>query len=76
MAYAIIRTDNYARETVAENFVAQHIPYESEAAIMLNALRDSRHEGDPNWYKIVKSDYQLWRGMAEFVDTDENEFFE
>ena len=62
----IVRTDNYARETVPEYLVAENIKSEQEAKIMVKALRDTCSEDNPNWYKLVADDYELWRGMAEF----------
>lgn len=63
----IVRTDNYARETVAEGLVAENIRWGDEARIMLLALQRSPTRGDSDWYKLVADDYVLWRGMEEFV---------
>lgn len=76
-SYALVRTNNYDNEAIAEHFVAQHIPNRTEGLCMLIALRDSKQRDDSDWYKLVASDYQLWRGMAEFVDgAEDNEFVE
>lgn len=75
-SYALVRTNNYNNEAVAEHFVAQHIPNRTEGLCMLLALRNSPQRSDSDWYKLVENDYQLWRGMAEFVVAEDNEFFE
>ena len=62
----IICTDNFNREHVAESLVADNVNsyYAKDIVDFLNS-RES--EGSPDYYKVVDSDYNLWRVMEEFV---------
>lgn len=57
----IVCTDNFARETQSERFVAENIRNEREAKIMLDALRKTCTDHEPDWYKLVPDDYVLYR---------------
>jgi hypothetical protein len=62
----IVQTDNYDRETVAEELVAENIKSEEYAGIMLNALQT--HRRNPAvWFKLAKDDYRLYRGMEDLI---------
>ena len=63
----IIWKDGYDRESVAERLVAEGIRYESDAKIMVEALRAACKGDDSQWYIIVSDNHRLWRGMADIV---------
>lgn len=63
----IIRTSNYNIESEAERVVAENIAYEAEAATMCDALNASPKRSNHDWFRVVKDDYILWRGMEELV---------
>lgn len=72
----IVCIDNFDRETHAHRLVASNISNKEEARLMLDALQATCDDRGSDWYVMKEDDYTLWRGIAEFVDTDENEFFE
>ena len=62
----IICTDNYARETVADQLVAENVkPF--MAALIVSLLNGDPARGHYNWYRAVEDDHKLWRGMEELV---------
>lgn len=63
----IIRTDNFARETVADGIVAVNITGKREGKIMLEALQATCDHHGPVWYKLVADDYILSRGMEDLI---------
>lgn len=64
--WKVIKTDNYARETVAERLVAE-TSCEASAKRLCEFLRNSPERDDTAWYIVKPGDYVLWRGMEEFV---------
>ncbi len=63
---------NFARETIAETLVADHIESEKLGKIMLDALQAITYQNGM-WYKLVPDDYVLWRGMYEIIGSDDEE---
>ncbi|RXZ78047.1 hypothetical protein EBB07_28745 [Paenibacillaceae bacterium] len=67
----IIRKDNYNREHVADQLVAENIiKYYGEVIVeMLNDKFVDCREGcySPDYYELVEDDYVLWKGMEELV---------
>ncbi len=67
MMLKIIWCDGYARESVADRLVCENISSQTEAEIILNALRDALKGDESQWYRIVLQDKELWRGMEELI---------
>lgn len=69
----IIVTDNYARETIADRLVSEHVhPWiakwmveEWQTRLCEESLRTG-YEHD-EWPVVVEDDYRLWRGMKDLV---------
>jgi hypothetical protein len=57
----IVRTDNFARETESEYFVAENITNQTLGRKMVNGLNKDCHDNDPNWYALVQDDYKLYK---------------
>jgi hypothetical protein len=62
----IIAVDNFARESVADTFIAESVN-EHWGKRIVNALNDKRHMSSADWFELVEDDYVLWRGMEELV---------
>jgi hypothetical protein len=71
----IIRVSNFDLESYAQTVAAYGVNV-VEGMLMLEALQKDCDGHSPTSYRLVDDNFVLWRGMAEFVDTDENEFFE
>lgn len=63
----IIKTDNYARETIADFLIADNITNKEYAEMMCNALCEHPKKRDDDWFKVVQDDYNLSRGMEDLV---------
>jgi hypothetical protein len=63
----IIRVDNFAREHIADQLIAENVNeyYGSQIVDFLNDTFSGEHSSD--FYRLVKDDYILWRGMEELV---------
>lgn len=62
----IIIVDNYDREGVADVLVAEKVdPYWGEK--MVDTMNYNRTDYDDKYFKLVKDNYDLWRGMEELV---------
>lgn len=57
----ILRTDNFARESVSEYVVAENIQSNKEAEIMLNALIKTCTADGPNFYKLVEDEVEPYK---------------
>ena len=55
----IVWTDNFARDNVSEVLVASNVR-EHEAPILLKALEATCTSDNPDWYKLVPDDYELY----------------
>lgn len=62
----IVGVDNYGRESVADILVAENVPMHF-AKDILEFLNKDVSDNSAVWYRIVKDDYKLWRGMEELV---------
>ncbi|MCR4362054.1 hypothetical protein NUG13_12015 [Bacillus subtilis] len=62
----IILVDNFNREEVADNLIAENVN-EFWGKRIVDALNDKEHEDSDNYFRLVKDDYVLWRGMDELV---------
>jgi hypothetical protein len=56
----IIWKDGYDRDTSSERLVAENIKYESEANVMLSALRYSVRQDESQWYVIVPDEHKIY----------------
>lgn len=65
----IISVDNFARENVRDDLVAENIRSKEFAAVMCKALNDKfcNHDYADRFYKVVEDDHKLWRGVEELV---------
>ncbi len=63
----IVWTDNFNRDTIADRLVAEGITNDSEAEIMLTALRTKCTATGPDWYKLMHDDDTLNHGMEDLV---------
>ncbi|CAM0067968.1 hypothetical protein VPHK460_0294 [Vibrio phage K460] len=63
----IIAVDNFARENVADQLIAENVPkgYAYVMAEMLNVRFGG--EDATKFFKPVSDDHKLWRGMEELV---------
>ena len=63
----IIAVDNFARENVADQLVAENVPI-SYAHVMTETLNEQfGGEYADKFFKAVPDDHRLWRGMEELV---------
>jgi hypothetical protein len=64
----IVQVSNFALESYAEKLIAENIFNEDFANTMCEALNDKFvTESGPDYYRVEKDDYKLWRGMEELV---------
>jgi len=64
----IISVDNFAREDVADNLIAENIKYEAVGNVMVAAL-NAKYSGtySPVYYRLVPDDYVLSRGIEDLI---------
>lgn len=62
----IISVDNFNRENVADILIAENVK-ESWGNHIVKLLNDKEHDDSPYFFRLVKDDYKLWRGMEEFI---------
>lgn len=55
----IICVDNFDRENKSDRLVASGVN-KHEGKIMLDALNDKASDYNPNFYKLVEDDYELY----------------
>jgi len=64
--FKVIITDNYDRETVADELVQDNMT--KEAAVKLASEKNKQVSKDgPIYFTIVDQDYVLKRGMEDFI---------
>ena len=63
----IIRVDNFARETIADDLVAENINNICEGEIMIKALQDTCSGSSSCWYRLVEDNHKLSRGMLDII---------
>ncbi len=62
----LIAVDNYARENVADQLVAENITDFYANFLAESANRNTTKDSD-RYFKAVPDNHVLWRGMAELV---------
>lgn len=68
MRYKVVRTDNFARETVAEHAEFENLNgVEAECLCEIMRAQEADDPNSPYWYVVARQDYRLWRGMEELV---------
>lgn len=55
----IVTISNYEREDYDEKLIAENIPNKELATIMADALNDKNNPHGPDYFMVVKDDYQL-----------------
>ena len=56
----IVQTDNFDRDSVSEELVAENVPIHYAYAILNFLIDKFTSETGPHYYKIEKDDYQLY----------------
>lgn len=63
----IIRTDNFARETVADVLIAENIKSEELGRVMVEALQNWKKREEVDWYILVQDNHRLSRGLEDLI---------
>lgn len=56
----IVRTDNYARETVDEYFVCENVN-RGYGELIVTLLKEDPNRNPESWFKLVEDDYELYK---------------
>lgn len=62
----IIKVDNFGRESVADQLIAENVN-EYWGNDIVDMLNSKQHEESSNYFRCVDDNYVLWRGMEELV---------
>ena len=69
MEYKVAWVDGFARESVADHLVQDHMTHEAAIALCAKLRKESEWEGD--WWHVVPQEEALWGGMADLSGAPE-----